>query len=79
MPVTILMEHSEEAKPEQSFSEWVKENGGNDSFVSILAQFGFSSRLSLKFLDLTSEDGEKLTGELRTGYQQWCELHLLWC
>ena len=32
---------------ESPFVTWVKENGGDESFVAILHSFGFTSKLSL--------------------------------
>ena len=31
----------------ESFASWIKEKGGNDEFIAILASFGFTSKLAL--------------------------------
>ena len=49
------------------FSTWVKANGGDDIFLSILKRFGFNSRLSLKNLSLDHPDGEELLQEFNCG------------
>ena len=47
------------------FSEWVKEMGGDDDFLSILKQFGFSSKLSLSHLNFSDE--KELSDRLNAG------------
>ena len=39
-----------ESAADLSFDEWVMRNGGSESFISLLAEFGFTSRLSLQYL-----------------------------
>ena len=55
------------------FSKWVLENGGNEQIVSFLKSRGFTSKLSLQYLDLGSEDGRLLLQDLSIG--QKCLLH----
>ena len=49
------------------FRDWVKKNGGDYIILVTLAEFGFSSRLSLRFLDLDSQDGIQLLSSLNFG------------
>lgn len=44
---------------DDSFTDWVMENGGTPEFIDILREFGFSSKLSLSNLDI-QEDTELL-------------------
>lgn len=53
--------------PDQPFLEWVKANGEDDEFVSTLANAGFTSYLSLRFLNVGSEDGKQLCEGLNFG------------
>ena len=57
--------------PNKPFPEWVKENGGDDDFISILANSGFTSYLSLHFLDVGSEDGKRSNQMLFECYLQF--------
>ncbi len=56
----------EESVP-QSFEAWVKENGGDDSMLSVLFDHGFTSKLSLRYLNLDSSDGTELLTHLSLG------------
>ena len=40
-----------ESAADLSFDEWVMRNGGSESFISLLAEFGFTSRLPLQHLN----------------------------
>ena len=51
------------------FSEWVKDMGGDDDFLSILKQFGFSSKLSLSHL--TFSDEKELSDRLNGGQRRF--------
>ena len=50
-----------------SFSSWVKSNGGDDKFVKILVDYGFKSKLSLSFVDVSSPEGKALLQQLNYG------------
>ena len=49
------------------FSDWVCVNGGSDEIVRILSDHGFSSKLSLRHLDLKSSDAKALVDKLNYG------------
>ena len=49
------------------FSDWVCMNGGSDEKVRILSDHGFSSKLSLRHLDLESSDVKALVDKLNYG------------
>ncbi len=58
---------SQSLNSRSAFSSWVKDNGGDDDLIEFLAERGFSSKLSLKYLDLESEDGKALLHDLSLG------------
>ena len=49
------------------FSKWDVANGGNEQILSFLESRGFTSKLSLQYLDLDSEDGQLLLQDLSIG------------
>lgn len=52
------------------FNSWVKENGGDDDFLGILREFGFTSKLSLSNLKLDQlPEGTELLQRLNCGQQ----------
>ena len=55
------------ANSTSEFSDWVCKNGGNDEIVRILNDHGFSSKLSLRHLDLESSDAKCLVEKLNYG------------
>ena len=46
---------------------WVKQNGGDNNFVEFLSDHGFASKLSLKYLNLESEDGQSMLSQFSLG------------
>ena len=57
----------------ETFEEWVKSNGGDEEFLSLLTECGFTSKLSLGFLDLDSDDGKRIQENMN--YGQRCLLY----
>ena len=55
------------ARSTSEFSDWVCVNGGSDEIVRILSDHGFSSKLSLRHLDLKSSDAKALVDKLNYG------------
>lgn len=55
------------ASTRSEFSDWVCKNGGNDEIVRILNDHGFSSKLSLRHLDLESSDAKSMVEKLNYG------------
>ena len=49
------------------FSVWIRENGGDDDILSVLRQHGLCSKLSLRYLNLDSNDGSVLAADLNYG------------
>jgi len=43
----IIRHKSNKMAAENQFASWVKQNGGNEEFIAILASFGFTSKLAL--------------------------------
>ena len=54
-----------ESAADLSFDEWVVKNGGTSSFISLLAEFGFTSRLSLQHLK--EEEATELFDRMNCG------------
>ena len=50
------------------FSSWVKENGGDEDFLLVLSEFGFTSKLSLSNLNLDQlPEGTRLLERFNCG------------
>ena len=56
-----------------AFSDWVCVNGGSDEIVRILSDHGFSSKLSLRHLDLESSDVKSLVDKLNYGQKYFVQ------
>ena len=52
----------------EDFPSWILQNGGDETFLNILEEFGFKSRLSLSNLNV-EEDGRELIDRLNCGQQ----------
>ena len=52
-----------------SFEEWIRANGGDDEFVKLLLDNGFTSKLSLGNVDLESADAKSFIGLLSFGHK----------
>ncbi len=52
---------------ESDFRDWLDCKGADDDFISRLYESGFTSKLSLRFLDISSEDGKALCGVFNYG------------
>ncbi len=52
---------------ESDFKDWLCSNGADDDFIGRLYESGFTSKLSLRFLDISSEDGKALSGVFNYG------------
>lgn len=50
-----------------SFDEWVQANGGDEELLLILKENGFTSKLSLKHLDLNAEEAANFRSRLNYG------------
>ena len=49
------------------FEQWIKNNGGDDGFIAILKEYGFTSKLSISNLQLDCQDGQDLCSKLNPG------------
>lgn len=49
------------------FEVWVKENGGDDDLLKELRDNGFTSKLSIKHLDLESSEATNFLSSLNYG------------
>lgn len=58
------------AEGNDDFATWILSQGGDADIIAILSRSGFNSKLALRYLDLTSDDGRQLRDELN--YGQMC-------
>ena len=62
-----LSSHSGGLDGSVCFEQWLRDNGGNEELIGILKTNGFTSKLSLKNLDLTSPDASLFVDALNYG------------
>ena len=55
--------------PDEDFSALVKVNGGNEELVEILKGYGFTSKVSVAFLNIESDDGREMISHLTLGHK----------
>ncbi len=51
----------------EDFEQWARNNGADDNFLDKLKVHGFSSRLSLSFLDVESPEGQHVFASFNFG------------
>jgi len=61
---------TDEENTNSSFPSWVRKNGGDEEISQILADHGFTSQLSLSFVDIKSPECESMLA--RMNYGQRC-------
>ena len=58
---------TDEENTNSSFASWVRKNGGDEEILQILADHGFTSQLSLSFVDTKSPECESMLACMNYG------------
>ena len=64
---SMAQENPTGALASSNFSEWVRENGGDEDILRVLGEHGFTSKLSLSFFDANSPDGKEMLSHVNYG------------